>query len=430
MNTRIRLDHEPVADGGYVVRALLRINGEAPDAGDRPPLNLAVVLDRSGSMAGLGKLERAKEAASLLVRRLADDDLVSIIAYDDEVRTHAARVPGARRQELLARVADLDTGGSTNLSGGWLRGRELVAADLTDGGVNRVLLLTDGLANVGITDPGQLRDLVASAAAKGVSTTTIGFGVDYDERLLRSLAEAGGGSTYYIELPDQAPAVFEAEIEGLMALAAQNVTVTLVAGAAVEHATALHGYPRQQTDDGALVLELGDLYAHEPRSLLVEFLINDDGAGEIDVATFTIEGYVLLPGGRIEKRTITLPVVVTRGKAAVVDPEVRREALLLEAARAREDALEDRARGAFDQGARTLRHIAEKLAPSAPDDPQIQDEIDDLHDLARKFDDEQVTLADAKWMYQRAYGSAQSKRATMERVREDRAAERERRRES
>jgi Ca-activated chloride channel homolog len=170
------------------VRALLRITGEAPASSERPALTLSVVLDRSGSMH-MEKLERAREVASLLVRRLGDDDVVSIVVYDDSVDTVARRCGGAEREEVVARIG----------------ARELVAASPVDGGVNRVLLLTDGLANVGITDSGQLRGLVASAAAAGVTTTTIGFGADYDEALLHALAAAGGGSTYYIETPARGP---------------------------------------------------------------------------------------------------------------------------------------------------------------------------------------------------------------------------------
>ncbi|HSR41400.1 MAG TPA: hypothetical protein VLL48_04500, partial [Longimicrobiales bacterium] len=386
---------------------------------------------------------------------LADNDVVSLVTYDEHVQTVAARYPGARRQELVSRIQAIRTGGTTNLSGGWLRGRELVAEgiqphdksgpnagnpapasspdpeydpDTEAAAIRRVLLLTDGLANVGITDHGALEDLAASGAAAGVGTSTIGFGQGYDERLLRAMAEAGGGSTYYIETPDQAPAVFEAEIEGLMALAAQNLAVTVAPADAVDAATVHHQYPSQQTDDGALRLELGDLYASEPKTLLVEFLLLSDDAGDpADVATLTLEGHALLPGGGVEKRTITLPITVSREHGAVVNPEVRRELLLQEAARARDEALDDRAHGRFDDGARKLREVARKLAPRAPDDAEIQDELDDLRDLADRFDAEQVSEADAKYMAQRAYSLGSSKRAAMDALRADRAEDRKRR---
>lgn len=376
----------------------------------------------------LGKLERAKEAASLLIRRLGDEDVTSVVTYDDEVWTVAGPTPGTQRQLLLERLRTIEAGGMTNLSGGWLRGRELVADQLVEDGVNRVLLLTDGLANVGITEPGKLRSLIGAAVGNGISTTTIGFGADYDEQLLRSLADAGGGSTYFIEDPEQAPAVFEAEIEGLMSLAAQNVTVRVTPSPAVEHVTVFHQYPRQPTSDGSLSLELGDLYALEPQSLLCEFLLSSDvGTTEAAVAEFTVGAYVLLPNGGVEKKTVKLPIRVNRSGASVTDPEVRREMLLLEAARAREEALEDRARGAFNEGARKLRDLAEKMANYAESDGEVRDEVEDLRDLAGRFDEEQVSATDVKWMYQRAYSSSQSKRATIERLAMDRARRRQER---
>lgn len=249
---------------------------------------------------------------------------------------------------------------------------------------------------------------------------------DYDEQLLRALAEAGGGSTYYIETPDQAPAVFETEIQGLMALAAQNVAVTVRPAPAIEAATVHHGYPRRQTDDGTLRLELGDLYALEPKSLLLSFLTRDDGGAGTDVATLTLEAHVLLPGGGVEKRVIDLPITVDREHGAVTHPGVRRELLLLEAAQAREAALRDRAMGRYDDGARRLREVADRLA-STGSDPDLVDELDDLRDMADRFDDARVSEADAKYMRQRAYSVESTKRAAMERMRKDRARDRDRR---
>jgi Ca-activated chloride channel homolog len=426
MDTQLLLDHEPVADGGYLVRALLRITGQGPEASNRPPLNLAVVLDRSGSMGG-GKLERAKEAASLLVRRLGADDVVSVVAYDGDVHTVAHRTRGAHRQEVLARIAGIDTGGATNLSGGWLRGCELVANGLVDGGVNRVLLLTDGQANVGIVDPTQLTGLARSAARRGVATTTIGFGTDYDERLLRAVAEAGRGCTYYIETPEQAPGVFEAEIEGLMALAAQNVSVKIAPGGSVEHVKVLHQYPSHERGDGALRLELGDLHAFEPKAVLMEFLLKSDVDAEAHVAIVKVKGYALLPDGSVEKRRIKLPIQVSRSGAAVVNAEVRKELVLLEAARAREEALEDRTRGAYAEGARRLRRVADKMEPHAAGDAAVQDEMEDLRDLAGRFEAEEVSAADEKWLYQRAYSASRSRRASMESARAARELDRRKR---
>jgi Ca-activated chloride channel homolog len=426
MDTRVLLDHEPVADGGYLVRALLRITGRPAEADNRPRLNLAIVLDRSGSMGG-GKLERAKEAARLLVRRLGDSDVVSVVAYDEDVRTVVRRARGAEREGVLAMIGSTGIGGTTNLSGGWLRGRELIAGAMVDGGVNRILLLTDGQANVGITDPAQLTALTRSSAALGITTTTIGFGTDYDERLLRAMAEAGGGSTYYIETPDQAPAVFETEITGLMSLAAQNVSVNIAPAEMVEHAKVVHQYPSQEGRGGAVRLELGDLYAFEPKSLLMEFLLRSDSPTEVAVATLTVSGYAMHADGSLEKRQARLPIQVSRAGAAVVNPEVRKELIILEAARAREEALEDRARGVCGEGARRLRGVAERMKPYAATDAAIRDEMHDLRDLASRFEAEDVSAADAKWMYQRAYSVSRSKRAAMENARAARASERRRR---
>ncbi|MFO8174964.1 MAG: VWA domain-containing protein, partial [Longimicrobiales bacterium] len=218
MKTHVTLDHEPVADGGWMVHALLKIEGEAPEDRDRVPVNLSLVLDRSGSMAG-EKLAAARNAASMLVRRLSPMDTVSVVAFDHEVSVVAPPATGEEQEQLPGAIEAIQAGGMTNLSGGWLRGRDLVAANLRDGGVNRIILLTDGLANVGITGTHQLTGLCQQGTRTGVSTTTIGFGQGYDEDLLRAMADAGQGGTYYIEEVDQASGVFEEELEGLLSMA-------------------------------------------------------------------------------------------------------------------------------------------------------------------------------------------------------------------
>src|SRR6476619_4244078 len=110
--------------------------------------------------------------------------------------------------------------------------------------------MTDGLANVGSTYPAPLVGLCANGLESGITTSTIGFGEDYDEELLRSMAEAGGGHSYYIENPDQAPGVFEEEIEGLLSLAAQNIEVKIKPEQSVELINIHNNYPSHGTPEG------------------------------------------------------------------------------------------------------------------------------------------------------------------------------------
>jgi Ca-activated chloride channel family protein len=199
MEATIRLDHELLAvEGEHTVHAMLELSAPAaPTDKPGPPLRLALVIDRSGSMTG-PKLEVAKRCAAYLVHRLASTDQLALVAYDDTVHLVAPLAPV--NQALPGAIAAVFAGGSTNLSGGWLKGlEELKRSD--EAGPRKILLLTDGLANVGVTDSGSLVAMARSASDAGVGTTTIGFGHDFDEDLLTSMADAGGGNAHTPPLP-------------------------------------------------------------------------------------------------------------------------------------------------------------------------------------------------------------------------------------
>lgn len=413
MKTTILLDHEPV-DAGRVVRLLLRLEADAPPRADRLPLNLSLVLDRSGSMIG-EKMIAAREAAALLVRRLSPEDVVSVVAYDDQVVTVAEPATGAAQADLPRAIERIDTGGSTNLSGGWLRGRELVARNLLERGVNRVILLTDGLANVGIVDTPRLTGLAQQANHERVTTTTIGFGAGYNERLLRAMADAGGGNTYYIEHEDQAAAIFADELQGLLDLGAQNVAVEVRPAAATQLVAVHHDYP-SSSQASTLRVELGDLYAREPKPLLAEFLVAGDVALPAPVAELVVSGDVILEDGRVERQVITLPVTLA-DEAPHVDPEVRRELLLLETARARRAALELRDRGDLGGAANALRSARVMLSTSGFDDAGIAEEAGDIVAMEQSLHAATFGEADAKYMYQRAYNASTGRRKKDELIR-------------
>ncbi|HSG06771.1 MAG TPA: VWA domain-containing protein, partial [Longimicrobiales bacterium] len=410
MKTTVLLDHEPVADGGWMVHALLRLEGEVPANRDRVPLNLSLVLDRSGSMQG-EKLHAARQAAAMLTRRLAPEDTVSVVAFDDAVDVVAHPATGDAQEHLPALIESIACGGTTNLSGGWLRGRDLVADNLRDGGINRVILLTDGQANVGLTDPDQLIGLSRTGTQKGISTTTIGFGQGYDEDLLRAMADAGQGGTYYIEKVDQASGVFEEELEGLLSIAAQNVRVTVTPGADADFVKVLHDYPSHAQDD-VLTLEVGDLYAREPRRILMAFLIPPDGPGlnaVADVAQLTVTAHVITDEGGVELHEITLPVTLSPTEGGKAEPEIRKEILLVEAARLRQQALSARDRGDYDAAVSLLTSYRGMVENSGVADAAVAEEVRDLELMAAPFHERQVSEADVKYMKQRAYSSHRSR---------------------
>jgi Ca-activated chloride channel family protein len=403
MKTTILLDQEPHPLQGHVVRALLKVEGDTPTGANRTPLNISVVLDRSGSMHG-EKLHAAREAAALLVQRLAPEDVVSVVAFADQVDTVSLPQVGGGEQVSTA-IRAIHAGGSTNLSGGWLKGRDHVAQNFEARKANRIVLMTDGQANVGIQDPDQLAGLCGTANEQGIRTTTIGFGADYDELLLRRMAEAGGGNLHYIEHADQAPAVFAEEIEGLLSLAAQNLTLTIAPTTVAQTVAVHHSYARQQLGD-ALQLELGDLYAREPKLVLIEFLVLAPTETPTEICTLTLKGTVLRADGAIEVQEIVIPVTTSLADGPVANPEVRRELLLLEAAKVRTEVLEDQRRGDYGAASDKLRTIADKLREAGIDDEQVREEAADLQLMA---DTAQATpilaSADVKYMQQRAYDS-------------------------
>jgi Ca-activated chloride channel family protein len=240
----------------------------------------------------------------------------------------------------------------------------------------------------------------------GIGTTTLGFGEAFDEDLLRAMADAGGGGTYYIEHVEQAAGVFEQEIEGLLSIGAQNLRVQVTPGAHAESVQVAHAYPSHSEGD-VLTVELGDLYAREPRRILMEVLLSPDleAGQEADVAEITVTAHVLTPEGGVELRTISLPITLSPEEGGRTDPVVRKEALLLAAARAREEALRAQEAGDYALGSAALGNAVRYLTSASRGDADLVEEIEDLRLMASRFDADAVSRGDIKRMKQRSYDS-------------------------
>ena len=209
------------------LQVLARIRAAEDTALPRTPLSIALVIDRSGSMHG-PRLEAAKEGARRFISQLHDDDEVCIVAYDDSVSVPLALMPvRAARPLLSTTLSRIDDGGTTDLHSGWLEGARQLAPRTGQNRLCRVLLLSDGQANRGIVNIDVICEQVSQMASAGVSTSTVGIGMGFNERLMTAMALAGQGTAMYGDRAEDLIEPFEAEIGLLGALAWRDVTLKL-----------------------------------------------------------------------------------------------------------------------------------------------------------------------------------------------------------
>ncbi|GMU23834.1 MAG: hypothetical protein AMXMBFR13_39120 [Phycisphaerae bacterium] len=206
--------------------------GYADAPPERLPLNLALVIDSSGSMAENEKFMHASQAARLVVENLTERDVVSLIVFNERATVLSPAGRAVNKEFLMRRLAEVGPQGWTNLSAGLLEGFAQISSQETEGRINQVILLTDGLANRGVTDPGGLRKLAEAAYQRGTRLSTLGCGSQFDEKLLAALAEAGGGRYTFVRSSEQLPGAMAAELGGLLEVVAQNVRVEVKASGA------------------------------------------------------------------------------------------------------------------------------------------------------------------------------------------------------
>ena len=362
----------------------LRVQIEAPDsagAANRLPLNLALIIDRSGSMSG-SKLEKAKEAAIFCLRNLTGADRAAVIAYDDEVRVVASSrtlTPEVKNQ-VISEVRTIRSGGSTNLGGGWLTGAQEVANHLhTANYLSRAVLLSDGLANVGMTEPDELAHHAAELRRRGVSTTTMGIGADFNEDLLERMAIQGGGHFYFIEEARQIPDFLHRELGEVLSTSARRVMLELDLPPGVE-ARLLNTFEVDRLG-GGLRVRLDDMIAGEVRTLVFKLTVQPVAVDTRLPLAATVR-YLDVESGATE--TVRDSEAVLTGATAAAcaaetpDATVAEEAALLEVALAREEALRYDAAGQYAQSAATLANAAAYLSAAAPASPVTRAEIQAL----------------------------------------------------
>lgn len=343
----------------------------------RRPLNLALVLDRSGSMAG-NKLDYTRQAAQFLVQHLGSDDILSIVLYNEQVTTLVPPEPVAHKDAINQRLDQMKASGMTNLSGGWLEGCKWVEDGQRSEVMSRVILMTDGLANRGVTNHDQLVALAKQKRDANVITTTMGLGTDFNEDLLIAMADAGGGAFYFIESPEVAPTIFKEELRDLLNVVGQNLTVSIEMTDHVSTVNQLNAY-NMHSDGKRISFSLGDIYGDEIKTLILELSIPAMRTiGECEIARLRFE-YDEITNGTTQHQTLDMPIMVNVVGANTEqegNQDVRRSVLLLQAARARRDAVSAADKGDYDRASQIL-----KLAANAIHDSQIlHKELSEEHD--------------------------------------------------
>lgn len=356
----------------------------APEGHQRSPLNLALVLDRSGSMDGR-PLHEAVRCAQAMIERLRAVDRVALVVYDDKVDTLVPNQCLADKTPFYQALQTVASGGCTNLHGGWLQGAQEVAAQVRAGTLSRVLLLSDGQANAGLTEPDQIATQCAELAAASVSTSTYGLGRSFNEELMDTMARAGQGSAYYGETAEDLMEPFEREFELLNALCAKSLRLTFEMAAGV-HGKLLNAYI---TDDMGTVLP--DLaYGSEawavirlkiPAPEVERFQATGQPLLSVMVTARNLEGEAL----KTLSAGLTLPSLPAQAFQAVSEDErVVRRVGEVEASNLQDQAQKAARRGDWHQVRYLLREVKER----SKDNPWLQGIMETLETLAQREDTE------------------------------------------
>ena len=377
----------------------------------RTPLNLAVVLDKSGSMAG-AKLEKTKQAAMQLVDRLAPDDVFSLITFSDHAQVLVSARKVSDKDALKEKIESIRADGSTALYAGVKMGADQITEYLSSKRINRVILLSDGLANVGPSSPRDLRRLGGDLSEKGISVTTIGVGDDYNEDLMAGLAEASDANYYYVKDTEKLPEIFAKELGEMISVAARDVKIEIICPDGVKP---LGFIGRGETFSGQrATVNLSQFTGGQNRYLLLRCLADGE---QREVARVNVNYTDELDNGRAQSATGTVRVEFADDQAAadksfnyavVAQKERMLANVAKDAAIAEADAGNyQRARQIIaTQNAAMGRAVA--AAPAA-EQAKLRDESKNLDSFETQFGSGQYDSATRKTMQSQSYDARNSK---------------------
>lgn len=314
----------PVTGAEQAVYALVDIKAGRGTGLGSMPANFALVLDRSGSMDG-EKMDNLKEAIGYVVDHLNDNDLVSVIIFDDQVETLIPNQPARNRENIKTKLAKVIARGGTQISDGLKAGMAEVRKGFAKDRVNRILLLTDGQT---WDDEEACFKLADEAGKQGIAVTSIGIGEEWNEKLLLQIAERSHGNSHWIENPISILDAFRAEVEGMQSVAAVNLKMTARMSPGVEpvkvHATVpmISDLSNKAIQGTNVTADLGSLDGKRGQAILIEVRVPDQKAGKFRLGQVDVSYDV--PAAGIKGKSVKTDLFVTfaADAAARVNAEV------------------------------------------------------------------------------------------------------------
>jgi Ca-activated chloride channel homolog len=366
---------------------LVRVQAPDPDPARqkvRKPYQLSLVIDRSGSMSGEPLLE-AVRCARHMIDRLAPTDLASLVTFDDRVDVMVPAQPVGDRKTLYSALAHIRSGGSTNLHGGWKAGMESILPGASNAALARVILLSDGNANVGeTTGSAEIAALCAAAAEQGVTTSTYGLGRDFNEDLMVRMAQRGGGNHYYGDTAADLLEPFAEEFDFISSLYAHQVRLSLAAPAGVKM-TLINDYP-VEAREGFPMIRLPDIPFGAEAWALVELEIPAGMALDAGSQLLQAEVTCTSPDGvplAIPDARLVLPALSPQAwDALLADPLVTARQAELEAGRFLDQARRSAEQGDWEAIARMIEVARQRFA----EHPWVMEILQGMADLAKARD--------------------------------------------
>lgn len=404
---RVELDRA-ILPAGRSQTAIVKVSLDAPPPPQRiqrPAVNLGIVLDRSGSMSGQ-KLEKAKQAAVEAFRHLSNRDIFSLVVYDHNIQTVVPAQPAGFNEGVERQIRAIYAGGNTALFGGVSQGAAEIRKNSGPGYIHRIILLSDGLANVGPSSPDDLGRLGTALIKENISVTTIGVGTDYNEDLMTRLAQNSDGNSYFVESSRDLPRIFTAELGDVLNVVARRIQLTIECQDGVRPLGLIN---RQGKIRGQNVeLYLNQLYGSQQKFALLEVEITGSASGayrEIARARVSYED----PFSRRQKSAVGQVAATFSSDTSTVRHSVNRSVYrdyqLNLNARAQEEAIrlsdEGRKKDAVDalkSSASKLRQVAEAF-----DDDELMKEADKTEAQAATVEKKGMTKKQRKVLRTESY---------------------------